>query len=201
MRLKNLSRLLLLGGAAALLLGRRRRSAPARRGRSASPHIATEPNVYAADLRIDPADPVQGFDEASELRMEPLAFDALTQADAEAAQDLASLETELDEGSLGLDMPSEADLDAIDAASVGTSTGELYGVHTVPAVDTDLPDNDQAYDRGENWLEALEASAIEHGAEPERELDIVDDMDDAPHPSDNRDIPVADRGSAGPRGL
>ncbi|MBA3821366.1 MAG: hypothetical protein H0X17_20955 [Deltaproteobacteria bacterium] len=196
-----LSKWLLLGGAAALLINRRRGSAPVRRDRAASPHIAAEPNRFAADMRIDPNDPVQGFDEASVLNMEPLAFDALTQADAEAAQDLAMLETELDEGSLGLDMPFEADLDAIDAALVGTSTGELYGVHTVAAVDTDLPDDQQAFARGENWVEALATSAIENGAEPERELDIYDELDDVPHLTDQRDIPVADRGSAGPGGL
>jgi hypothetical protein len=30
---------------------------------------------------------------------------------------------------------------------------------------------------------------------------MIDTQDEPPHPTDRRDIPVADRGSAGPRGL
>jgi hypothetical protein len=82
--------------------------------------------------------------------------------------------------------------------------GELYGVHTPPAVDHDRPDDDRAFDEGQNWLVALETSAVENGPEPERELDdIVDDEDvlRPPHASDRRDTPVADHGAGGRRGL
>jgi hypothetical protein len=197
MRLMKLSKWLVLGGAAAtaaLLLRPRRGSATA--------PTANEPNVFPrADVEIDPDDPVQGFDEASELRVEPLDFDAQSDADVEAGQDLASFETDLDQASLDLDTPAETDLDARIAAEAGHGTGELYGVHTPPAVDRDLPDDREAMDQGENWLEALQESATEHGAAPEREIDVVDEVDEPPHPSDDRDIPVADRGSAGPGGL
>jgi hypothetical protein len=64
--------------------------------------------------------------------------------------------------------------------------------------------DEQTMDEGQNWVEALESSAIENGAEPEEELDdIVDDEDiyAAPHAGDSRDTPVADRGSGGPGGI
>ncbi|MGE0548146.1 MAG: hypothetical protein AB7O24_31400 [Kofleriaceae bacterium] len=82
--------------------------------------------------------------------------------------------------------------------------GDLYGVHTPAASDPHHPDDDRAMDQGENWVEALQADAIEDGALPERELDsIVDDADTdlPPHPSDTHDRPVADRGAGGPRGV
>jgi len=131
----------------------------------------------------------------------PLDVDAQSEADLEADQDLATLESDLDERSLELDTPSQTDADAI--ANASRDAGELYGVHVPRAVDRDLRDDDEAFEDGENWLEALEGSAAENGAEPERELDIVDDSDtrDTSRPTDMRDIPVADRGSAGPRGL
>jgi len=192
MRIRTVTSLLLLGGGVAVIATRSRRRA--RRAKEPEP-------VAFEDLNADPRDPVQGFDEASELYVEPLDFDAQSTADAEAAQDLATLESELEEQSLELDTPSQTDADAI-ANATRRDGGDLYGVHVPPAVDRRLPDDDQAYDDGENWLEALEASAAENGAEPERELDIVDDADENGHrSSDLRDIPVADRGSAGPRGL
>jgi hypothetical protein len=96
----------------------------------------------------DPDDPVQGFDEAPELQVTPLEVDARSIDDAEAEQDLAALESQVDE--------------------------------------------------------ALETSAIENGADLDRELDgIVDDEDvfRPPHASRTRDTPIADHGSGGQRGL
>jgi hypothetical protein len=82
--------------------------------------------------------------------------------------------------------------------------GDLYGAHTPAAVDRVHPDGDRSFDDGQNWIEALETSAVENGAEPERELDeIIDDEDvlRPPHASRTRDTPIADLGSAGRRGL
>jgi len=93
-----------------------------------------------------------------------LDIDAQSQADVEAAQDLARVDAEIDQ----------------------------------------FPDDDRAFDEGQNWVEALETSAVENGPEPELPLDeLVDDEDvyRPPHASDARDLPVADRGSGGVRGL
>jgi len=195
MRIRTLAGLFLLGGGIATIVTRSQRRA----------RRANEPEsdaVAFADLNPDPGDPVQGFDEAAELYVEPLEFDAQSTTDSETAQDLATLESELDEQALELDTPSQTDADAI-ANATRRDGGDLYGVHVPRAVDRKLPDDDEAFDGGENWLEALEASAAENGAEPEQELEIIDDSDDhdGHHPTDMRDIPVADRGSAGPRGL
>lgn len=196
MRLVTLSKLLVAGGAAMWLYNHRRRARPRTR------------DVVSTELEPDPNDPVQGFDESPELQMSELDLDALDSADAEAAQDLASLESELDEASLEsdldeasleIDTPSQTTLDAQDVAV--EETGELYGVYTPPAVDNTIPEDRVAFDEGQNWIEALETSAIEYGAEPEHELDVVDEADRPPHPSDKRDTPVADRGSGGPGGV
>jgi hypothetical protein len=153
-------------------------------------------------LASDPQDPVQSFDEVPELQASPLDVDAVSQDDAEAAQDLAGLEVEIDE---------TADRDADATAFAGEEppqrrgdSGELYGAHTPAAIDREHPDDDQAFVGGQNWIEALETSAIENGAEPERELDeIIDDEDvlRPPHASASRDTPVADHGAGGRRGL
>lgn len=166
-----------------------------------------------ADLQPDPADPVQGFVDVAELELEDLDVDALSNEDIEAAKDLAALESELDDGALALSR-EDRDPDAVlgervDADLVGTDArprdaGDLYGGHTPIAVDRTHPDDDQAFVDGQNWVEALETSAVENGAEPERELDdIVDDEEllRTPHPSNRRDTPVADYGAGGRRGL
>jgi hypothetical protein len=157
-----------------------------------------EDRAWAADsFASDPGDPVQGFDEASELQVMPLEVDAQSMGDSEAAQDLAGLESEVDQ--IALD-----DAQGPAMVEVVRDAGELYGVHTPAAVDRDHSDDDRAMADGQNWIEALETSAIENGAEPERELDdLIDDEDvlRPPHPSDLRDIPVADHGSGGCRGL
>lgn len=198
MRLSNLSKWLFFGGGvAALVLGGRRLAA---RSRDLGPRRSRA--VRTDDLQPDPRDPVQGFQESVELAADPLSVDALTVADVEAAQDLASLEVDIDDRARELDTPSTTDLDAINAAA--HDTGELYGVHTPRATDTDpLPDEKSGggADDGETWIETLQASATEYGAEAEREIDVMDEMDEPPHPTDTRDIPVADRGSAGPGGV
>jgi hypothetical protein len=167
-------------------------------------------------LRPDPTDPLQRLDEAPELEVTPLDVDAVSAADVAAAEDLAILEDDLDETAdrdTAVIARAEADqteviseavaFDLADAAHE-RDAGDLYGAHTLPAQDRDHPDNDQAFDRGENGLAALAACAAENGPEPERGLDdIVDDEDvlRAPHPSDSRDRPVADHGSGGRPGL
>jgi hypothetical protein len=79
--------------------------------------------------------------------------------------------------------------------------GDLYGAHTIPSADRQHPDDDRAQETGETWLEALTEDATEGGPEAERSLDFTD-VDDIDHPpSDTRDRPIADKGSAGNRGL
>lgn len=168
------------------------------------------------DLRPDPTDPLQRFDEAPELEVAPLDVDAVSLADAAAADDLAILEDDLDataDRDTAVIVAAEGDETAVISEAVACDlaeparardAGDLYGAHTPPAQDREHPDNDRAFDQGENWLEALEASAAENGPEPERGLDdIVDDEDvlQPPHPSDTRDRPVADHGSGGRPGL
>jgi hypothetical protein len=150
----------------------------------------------------DPADPVQGLDAVLELDAEPLDLDAQSRADIEAAQDLAGLEIEVDR--IAGDDDAQVEMVNIDDLAIVRDGGELYGVHTPAAVDRTHPDDDQAFAEGQTWIEALETSAIENGAEPEQELsEIVDDEDllRAPHASLGRDTPVADHGSGGRRGL
>jgi hypothetical protein len=193
MRLSTLSKLLVLGGAAALVYKHRSRHSFRTTNRAAAeePECAT---CVGLDSVPDPGDPVQGFDEASELQVVDFDVDAVDRADAEAAQDLASLENEATE----LDTPSETTLDAIDESL--HDVGELYGVHTPRAEDRNLLDDDEAFDCcGENWLEALDASSTEYGAVPEEELDVDDS--EGPPEGPHRDTPVADRGSGGPAGV
>ena len=148
-------------------------------------------------LPNDPTDPLQGFDEAAELRTVPLAYDAQPFDEALADQDRAIYESELDV------VDAELVIDDPDAPG-GRDTGDLYGAHTPTATDRDHPDDDQAFAEGQNWIEALETSAVENGPVPEEDLDEIVDDDDAyapPHASDTRDRPIADRGSAGRGGL
>jgi hypothetical protein len=166
---------------------------------------------HASTFASDPQDPVQTFDEASELQVSPLEVDAQSIEDVEAAQDLAGLESEVDQiaseddaaiamaGAGGLSDPAGST-----GAAPPRDAGDLYGAHTPVAVDRALLDDDHAAAEGQNWIEALETSAIENGADPSRGLDgIVDDEDvlRPPHASGTRDTPVADHGSGGKRGL
>jgi len=160
-------------------------------------------NAAARDeLASDPRDPVQSLDDVSELQVTPLDVDALSTADVEAAQDLALLESELDDPAAALAGATDEVIEL--DRPMRRDGGDLYGAHTPAAVDRAHPDDDRAFDEGQNWIEALETSAIENGAEPERSLDdIIDDeeMLHPPHASDRRDRPVADLGSGGRRGL
>jgi hypothetical protein len=145
----------------------------------------------------DPRDPVQGFDGVSELQVVPLDLDVKPLGDME----LAGLESDL----TGLAPRDEVEVELldVDVVTLSRDAGDLYGVHTPAAVERSLPDDDQAFNDGQNWIEALETSAVENGAEPEMELEIVDDEDvfRPPHRSATRDTPIADYGSAGRRGL
>lgn len=167
-------------------------------------------------FRPDLTDPLQRFDETPDLEVAPLSVDAVSAADIAAAEDLAILEDDLDETTdrdTAVIAQAGADETAVisEAVACGLAepaherdAGDLYGAHTPPAQDREHPDEDRAFDSGENWLEALEASAAENGPEPERGLDdVVDDEDvlQPPHPSDTRDRPVADYGSGGRPGL
>ncbi|HET7506223.1 MAG TPA: hypothetical protein VFK02_34625 [Kofleriaceae bacterium] len=157
---------------------------------------------HATSFANDPGDPLQGLDEASELQVNPLEVDAQSLDDAEAAQDLAGLASEADQIALEEDGDDRAA--PVEPAEPVRDAGDLYGAHTPAAVDRVHADDDRAMAEGQNWIEALETSAIENGAEPERELDdIIDDEDvlRPPHPSDLRDTPIADHGSGGRRGL
>jgi hypothetical protein len=158
---------------------------------------------------------VQAMDEAGGFRVEPLAV-AFSDQDLDVIEDVDIIDADLLVQDLGpsdvradlhkpsddVDWRASPDADPV-AVAEGPSgdAGELYGVHVVPAANTDLPNNDTSFNEGENWIEALEHTAAEDGPAPERELDLMDTQDEPPHHTDHRDIPVADRGSAGPRGL
>jgi hypothetical protein len=155
------------------------------------------PLPHRTIVDVDPEDPAQQLDESGDFHVEPLAVDAEPSAEAEDEFDQAVAETsaEEEEGDVSVD---EAE------APPRREAGELYGVHTPRAAEhLEVPDDRDAFDRGENWLEALEQEAAETGPAPEHELDLVDDSDPRPaHPStDFRDRPKADRGSGGPGGL
>jgi hypothetical protein len=106
-----------------------------------------------------------------------------------------------------IEEPDETTADAYATASKKDS-GELYGVHTPHAEDKDLgkardQESFKDEDQGENWLETLEKKAAEGGAEPEEELDVIDESDPegGHHSTESGDRPVADKGSGGPSGL
>jgi hypothetical protein len=167
---------------------------------------------HADSFASDPGDPVQRFDEIPELQGTPLEVDALSVDDVEAAQDLASLEAEIDEIAVSDDAAIEmVDVD-VDVLVSSRDAGDLYGGDTPPALDRDPPDDDlaategqtwegqtsegQTWDgqtwegqtwegqtwEGQTWIEALETSAIENGTEPERELDDIVDDEDVSRP-------------------
>lgn len=197
-------------GLAAYAVVRRTR----RRARRAARDAEARAEYFArrGGFASDPGDPVQGFDEASELEGTPLDVDAQPEADAQAAQDLVVLEAALEaEPDIVIIEPAPGTMEAVIeleeqeiAARHGRGDdGDLYGGHTPPAADRTHPDDDQAFAEGQTWTEALETSAVELGPEPDRELDIVDDEDvlRPPHPSTGRDIPIADLGAGGRRGL
>jgi hypothetical protein len=170
---------------------------------------------------IDPEDPTQLLDEAGQFSIVDTDLDAQPQAEADAELDaaLAAVAGEEDgeddaevaaangdEDARELDTPSQTAADAyIEAAD---DTGDLYGVHMPPAADPDLDINRDGEsfkdsDLGEHAFETLEKKMAENGAEPEHEIDVTDDSDieRGHHKSDNRDRPVADKGSGGNAGM
>jgi hypothetical protein len=201
MRLRTLLKLLALALVARTIARYQRARRPARAAGAA----------HADPFASDPDDPVQSFDETYELQGTPLDVDALSNEDAEAAQDLMELEVEVDRtvedddaalAMAGLEVGGGGS--GMNSLVPPRDAGDLYGAHTPAAVDRDHPDDDRATADGQNWVEALETSAIENGAEPERELDSIIDDEDVlrpPHPSSTRDIPIADYGSGGRNGL
>jgi hypothetical protein len=190
MRLRNLISVLALGLVARVVYRYRRDQRDALRGPSRGSFAA------------DPGDPVQSLDETVELGGDPLAVDAMSLADIESAQDLAALEIEVDRIAGQDDV--QVEMVSLDDLEIARDGGDLYGVHTPAAVDRVHPDDDVAFVHGQNWVEALETSAIENGAEPEQELSEIADDEDlfrVPHASLSRDTPIADFGSGGRRGL
>jgi hypothetical protein len=167
---------------------------------------------------IDPEDPSQLLDEAGQFSVVDIELDAQPSAEADAELDAAvatgageedgveSEERDADDESRELDTPEQTTADAyIEAAD---DTGELYGSHLPPAADPNLDvssDGETFKDSelGEHAFETLEKKMAENGAEPEHELDVTDDSDveRGHHKSDNRDRPVADKGSGGPAGM
>jgi len=151
---------------------------------------------------LDPEDPSQQLDDTGEFHIEPLGIEAQPSAEAAEDFDIASAENVEGESEVEDVTPAEADAD------LGHDTGELYGVRTPHAGDTNLaaPEDRDAFEgswRGENWLEALEEHATVMGPAPEEEVVIIDDSDidhRGHHSTERRDRPVADKGSGGPGG-
>ncbi len=155
---------------------------------------------------IDPEDPTQQLDDTGEFHIEPLAVEAEPAAEISEQFDIASAENVGGEEEFGEEPTVETQSELVH------DTGELYGVRTPHAGDTNLAaaEDRDAFEgswRGENWLESLEEHAAVMGPAPEEEVVIVDDSDvDHPdhrghHSTDWRDRPVADKGSGGPGGL
>lgn len=150
----------------------------------------------------------------ADARVRLSATQELTEEDLEVASDLQrddDIEKREAAGGLSADRRVISDEVLLAGADLGDDEvittnlevkdgGDLYGVHVPPASDRAQLDDDRAFEGGQNWLESLEERAAEGGPEPERELDIVDEDDGRPN-TDSKDRPVADRGSAGPRGL
>jgi hypothetical protein len=164
---------------------------------------------------IDPTDPAQVLDDA--VVDVSTDVDALPSAEADADVDAAVMESaaeeeeqdedsEVDQRAREIDTPDQTTADAY--ADAAEDTGDLYGVHQPAAEDKDL---DETADResfvdsegGEHWLETLGKKSAESGPEVEETIDVEDDSDEhrGHHKSDNRDRPVADKGSGGPGGL
>ena len=148
----------------------------------------------------DPSDPVQTLDETQDFHIEPLEVEvrpgAESQEDIDAALDLRTADADDDEEDTFETRTANAD-----------DTGELYGGHITRA---DTPQHGTGpegaeyaeAELGENWLETLEADAVEGGPAPELEVDANDDQDhDAHHGTEGGDRPVADKGAGGPGGL
>lgn len=144
---------------------------------------------------IDPEVPSQLLDDAGQYTALPVDVDALPVDEADADIQAATVTAEA------------GDTDINSYAEQADDTGDLYGVHTPRAADSDLDktDDHESFvdsEMGEHWLETLGKKAAEYGAEAEEELDVVDNSDDhVGHGSESGDRPVADKGSGGPGGL
>jgi hypothetical protein len=160
------------------------------------------PHRHVVD--IDPEDPSQQLDDTGEFHVEPLDVDVEPAVEASEDFDVASAENLLGESE-----PEDVTVDK--DAELDGETGDLYGVRTPHAGDTELAaaEDRDAFEgswRGENWLEALEEHATLMGPALEEEVVIVDDSDaEHPdhrghHPTERRDRPIADKGSGGPAG-
>jgi hypothetical protein len=148
---------------------------------------------------IDPEDPAQLLDDAGQYSIVDLDVEAQPQAEADAELDAAVEASEID-------TPQDTTADAY--AEEADDTGDLYGIHTPRAADRDLDKTESQEtfadaEQGEHWLETLGKKAAEYGAEPEEELDVIDDSDEhrGHHSSESGDRPVADKGSGGDGGL
>jgi hypothetical protein len=153
-------------------------------------------------IDIDPEDPSQLLDDVGQYQVVDLGVEAQPHAEADAELDAAVEAADVSE----IDTPEDTTMDAY--AEEADDTGELYGVHTPRAADRDLdktPDQESFADseQGEHWLETLGKKAAEYGAEPEEELDVVDNSDEhtGHHSTESGDRPVADKGSGGDGGL
>jgi hypothetical protein len=193
MRVKRVTTWLVLGLAVVLAYtARRRRGVPFRR---AVPARGTPADV-------DPTTLGRG-DLAGEQFVEAIAEWDLESSELEVAvTEPVRTQIEPDED-LDLDPAAAASADIYGDRRAPLGAGDLYGMHVVPAEDRELPDDDQAQDEGESWLEHLGASAAESGPEPEHEIDLVDESElhAGHHRTATTDTPVADLGSGGPRGL
>jgi hypothetical protein len=155
-----------------------------------------EPAHPVAPLAVNDSEPTTRFARGDSDAARPEAeTGGADDDDREIAQDLGSLDVEqLAYGEDAEPPPEMSNVSVKDG-------GDLYGVHIAPASDRAQLDDDEAFATGQNWIESLETRAAEGGPEPEHEVDIVDDNDLTSPSSDAKDRPVADRGSAGPRGL
>ncbi|HSK05069.1 MAG TPA: hypothetical protein VK932_27660 [Kofleriaceae bacterium] len=109
------------------------------------------PHHHVVD--IDPEDPTQQLDDLGEFHIEPLAVEAQSGVEASEDFDIASAEN------LEGESEPEDEAAAEPYAEAGHDTGELYGVRTPHAGDTDLsaPEDRDSFEgswRGETWLEA-----------------------------------------------
>jgi hypothetical protein len=112
--------------------------------------------------------------------------------------DVAGDDAQLDDTS---DDTSDDDTRATLRMGAYRDEGDLYGVHTPAASDRTLPDDDRAFESGQNWIEALEERSAEGGPLPEHEIDVVDEADDKHPHTERKDRPIADLGSGGRGGL
>lgn len=179
----------------------------ARRARTRARPSQTLPQPSVVD--VDPGDPSQQLDEAGEFHVVPLEVEALPEAEADADTDLAvelaeeEGETDLEDEEYGLEPGEEPTAEQRTARA--KDRGDLYGVHTPPATDTDVaPDRPSQSTDGETWTEELLAHAAEGGAVAEHELDVTEEAEDphwGHHGTESRDRPVADKGAGGRGGL